>query len=112
MARRSARFLMPTIFTSSKSSLRVHPKKAEVLAKLMKASSALDAELIERRSIVAHASAYGVTQRLRALAVLPFLGLAGVVVDAAQVLVNRSSDSDWGETSPSSTAAPPPNEKS
>lgn len=90
----------------------MHPKKAEVLAKLTKASSRVEAELSRHRSIVRHPSEQGISETLRALAALPLLGLIGVAVDAAEVSVRRSSDGDWGEEQPGSDTTAPPNEES
>ena len=87
----------------------MHPKKAEVLGKLTNASTKVDGELSRYRSVVGHPTDQGIPETFRAIAALPLLGLVAVAVDAAEVLVRRSSDSDWGETKPNTNAKAPPN---
>ena len=93
----------------------MHPNKEEVLGKLTKAQRTVDAELSRNRSVIQRPSEHGLRRSLGALAALPLLGLVAVAVDAAEVLVRRTGDSDWGGVpSDRDSAAPPaapPNEE-
>ena len=61
--------------------------------------------------MVGHPTAQGIPETFRAIAAVPLLGLVAVAVDAAEVLVRRSSDNDWGETKPNTNAAASANEE-
>ena len=90
----------------------MYPNKDEVLGKLTNAQRTLDAELSRNRSVIQRPFAHGVRRSLGALAALPFLGLVAVAVDAAEGLVRRSSESDWGGVPGDRDSAAPPNEES
>ena len=89
----------------------MHPTKNEVLGKLTKAQRTVDAELSRNRNVIQRPSEHGLRRSLGALAALPFLGLVAVAVDAAEVLVRRSSESDWGGVPSDRDSAAPPNEE-
>ena len=85
----------------------MHPDKAEALNKLAEVTQELDVEIAQLKAVALHPHRDGWGKSLRALSMLPFLGIGATICDALDVLFRRIPDARWGETPENGSAAPP-----
>ena len=85
----------------------MHPDKAEALNKLAEVTQELDLEIGQLKDVALHPHREGWGKSLRALSILPFLGLSATICDATDMLFRRIPDPRWGDAPEDGSAAPP-----
>ena len=78
----------------------MHPEKAEALGKLAQVTRELDTAIDELKDVARNPDRNGWPRSVKAIATLPVLGLGAMLVDAAEVVIRRTSDSAWKDKDP------------
>jgi hypothetical protein len=87
----------------------MHPKKAEMLARLEETSRVHDAALERSMNVVKNPSAFGWEKSiLTAAVVVPLTGVSAILTDLSHALLSRSDDSAWDAGKPPAKTDDPP----